>query len=730
MELGNLFGKNQTTPLETFLAIQIQEDLVKTAIWQIEDGLPQILEFGPMLPWSDEDSLLVAVDNSLADALKDSSLDPDRVIFGLPENWIKQDKIAPEYSSHLKTILGKLKLKAVGFVVITEAILQHLKTQEGIPPTAIILELSLSKVNVVVVRLGKILGREEVARSDDLAKDVAEGLTRMELDQLPARFIIINGSDHEAEQQLSSYSWQEELSFLHLPKVEIPDPHFSIEAIALSGGSEAARSLGIDVTVPEDQVEEAVLQAEELSPADEQVETSTTKDAEDFGFNIEQEDQGEPFLVEGQTTDLPVALETPDTPEKKPSFINNISNFRPKITLPAFNFKTPAPNFANLKLPLLVAGIALLLLLPVSVFAFYNFMGKGSIQILVTPQELQKAFSVALSDSDHPSLPTLRAATETLEIEKTESSPTTGEAIVGDKATGEVTLYNKTDSAKALTKGTVIATTSNLKFILSEDVTIASRSSQVDENLVQTITPGKGTAPATASAIGPDSNIASGTTLSVASYPASSVEAKASKAFSGGTARTVQAVSKKDQEELLEKLTQALKQEAASQINGGAATSQVIALDDLEISTKEFDKNVGEEASNISLRLKANVSLLRYEQTQLQELILKQVSEIVPAGFTFEPSFGQVNISTPQVDSDGFVVADATVKASLLPSVNTADYLNRIKGKSIASANRLLETIPGFQKVKYLISPPIPILSTRLPINTSKLSLTIEPTTP
>ncbi len=724
MELGNLFGsKPSAPPPETFIAIQIQEDLVKAAIWQVIDGQPQILSFGTVLPWSDSDSLLTAVDNSLADALKDSSLEPDRVIFGLPESWIKNDKIVTDYSPLLKNLLQKLELKAIGFVVLTEAIIQHLRDKEGIPPTAIILELSLSKVCVNVVRLGKLISREEVARSDDLAKDVAEGLSRMELDQLPARFIIINGSDHEAEQQLVSYPWQDDLAFLHLPKVEIPDPHFSIEAIALSGGTEAAKSLGIEIApvsepASEDESIEGIPHPKELpvEPVDTTEELSTSLSPHDFGFT--QEDSTD--------SEIPEIIVDPE-------IIPSSHPLKSKFKLPALPIPHPKISFPNFRILPLPLSFSHLPVIPITIFFIllgfggifvgYNLLGNATITVLVSPHDINKTLTVALGSEDHPSLPTLRASKETQQVEKTDTAPATGEALVGEKATGEVTVYNKTDAPKLLPKGTTLVTSSNLKFVLTEEASVSGKIARSDGSGDDY---GKLTIPATASSIGADSNIEKDASLIIGTFPKSSLEAKVSSPFTGGTSRTVKAISKADQDKLLEKLTAILKQEATASLNSKSEGEQVVALDELEIVTKDFDKSAGTEASDFSLTLKAEVSLLRYQQEQLSQLILTQLNAEIPAGYTFDSSLSKIDVSSPTFDPEKNLIATAQIQARLLPKINPAEYLAKLKGHPLTSANLLLETIPGFQKVKYAIYPPLPILSKRLPFG-GELKLNIEP---
>lgn len=69
-------------------------------------------------------------------------------------------------------------------------------------------------------------------------------------ESLPSRIILYDGTSDrldELTQQLLVSDWYSTFPFLHIPKIETMDNSFSISAIAISGGGEAAKSLGIPV---------------------------------------------------------------------------------------------------------------------------------------------------------------------------------------------------------------------------------------------------------------------------------------------------------------------------------------------------------------------------------------------------------------------------------------------------------------------------------------------------
>ncbi|MBI1871824.1 hypothetical protein HYS10_00190, partial [Candidatus Collierbacteria bacterium] len=202
MRFNNLFTpKNKKPTPEYFLAVEIHESMIKSAVWQVVDETPSIVSLGSYELWDSENSLINGVDASLTSATKGLAVQPDRVIFGLPDSWLVENKIHSTKQKLVQRLIKDLNLKPIGLVTISEAIVSQLKSQEGIPPTAILLEIYPSKVIVSLVNVGQIQALEEVGRSDDLARDVEEGLARFEVEKLPARFILTNGSDLENEEQ-------------------------------------------------------------------------------------------------------------------------------------------------------------------------------------------------------------------------------------------------------------------------------------------------------------------------------------------------------------------------------------------------------------------------------------------------------------------------------------------------------------------------------------------------
>jgi hypothetical protein len=133
MNLTNLFGnKNKQPEPEYFLAVEIHESLIKTALWEILDSEPSVTNIGSFESWEDESSLINGVDMSLDQAVKVISSQPKRVIFGLPDSWMEEDKIHPTKIKLVSKLCKDLGLEPIGAVTINRAVAHYLK-KRGCP---------------------------------------------------------------------------------------------------------------------------------------------------------------------------------------------------------------------------------------------------------------------------------------------------------------------------------------------------------------------------------------------------------------------------------------------------------------------------------------------------------------------------------------------------------------------------------------------------------------------
>ena len=717
MNLVNLFGnKTKSQEPEYFLAIEIHESLIKTALWEVLEDSPSIVNIGSYESWDDEESLINGVDASLEQAVKVINSQPRKVIFGLPDSWIEEGKIHTSKTKLISRLIKELDLTPIGMVPINSAIAHYMKKIEGIPPTAILLEVYTTKVVVSVIEKGNVVASEEAARSGDIAQDVEEGLTVIGRENFPARFILTNGGNlEEEEQRITSHPWQERLSFQQMPKVEVLPVDFSIKAVALTGGSEAVQYLtGAAVEETTDSAPE-IPQEESNIVVPQEIPDSISE----LGFTYEETKAPEAVApavsVSESVVDEEVQYAFPQEPEAEP--VNPISSAKPKVSFSIPKLpKLALPSFSKGKVPWLYLLIVPIIL--VLGFIAYLFAGEALITIAFTPQKINSQFTLAISDNTVSGLPTLIATKKTVSGSTHDQIETTGEATMGDKASGTITIANKSTSPIILKAGTaILSENGKYGYSLNDAVTVASKSA---DPLTFQETYGKAAGvKVTAVKIGADYNLPKNSTFSVDSYSRNVAYAVADSDFSGGTSRVVRAVSKADQDALLQSASEKIKTQIQTTTQNQTPGYTSLTLSDFTYTKKTFDKNVGEEATTLSLDLEGSVETLVYSEESLYQLVAAQIAPQIPAGSEIFPGNTSIKLETP-AKTDGAYQAKANVETSLFPKIDEDKLKSYIKGKKVSSIRHFFTTIQGFDHLNIKITPPIPVYTQFLPL--SKIS--------
>lgn len=723
MNLVNLFGnKSKTSEPDYFLAIEIHESLIKTALWEIVDGSPVVIKIGSFESWADEDSLINGVDASLEQAVRTIKSEPRRVIFGLPDSWIASgNKIHPTKTKLISRLVKELGLQPIGMVPINSAIAHFMKKLEGIPPTAILLEIYMTKVVVSIIEKGEITSSEDAARSDDLAQDVEEGLTVIGKEKLPSRFILTNGGSLEDEEQrITSHPWQERnLPFQHMPKVEVLPVDFSIRAVAMTGGIAAVLHLNDDVTI-DNQEDNTPSQEETNILVPDQSPTSISE----LGFSYE---EAEPPLSLEKAE--PESIPEPEYEFREPEYSTSPEEplvIEKKSSKPFFSF----PLFSKIKLPSLkgkkipwIYFLSLPLILILG-FVLYLYTGQATISIYFKPQKITDQFTISIAESSVSGTSTLISTKKTVTGSAKEQIPTTGDATVGDKAAGTITIANKSVAPIVLKSGDVIVSENGkYTYLISDAVTVASKSA---DPLTFQETYGKATdVKVTASKIGADYNLPKNSTFSVNNFSRNVAYAVADTDFSGGTSRAVRAVSKSDQEKLLQIGGEKIKTQIESTTQVQTPGFRSLTLSDFTFTTKKFDKNVGEEANVLNLDLEGSIDTLVYSEDDLYKLVAEKISPKIPTGSEIFQGNTAIKLEVP-VKKDNHYEVKVNVETSLFPKIDEEKIAGFIKMKRLTDIRPFFNTIQGFDHLTVRVSPKIPLFTKIIPLKNIKFELVVN----
>lgn len=767
--------QKEKQPSEYYFALEIGLEFIKSAIFAIIENQVKVLSLGNVERWENEEELIEAIDASLSSAAENLPIEgevkePDKVVFGLPFDWVEGEKIVEDKLRLLKKLSEKLDFKPTGFVVIDEAIVHHLKTTEGIPPTAILVHLGMKKISVDLVKIGKILGPKLIDKSDNLADDLIEGLSRFASEEpLPARILLYDGEDklEEARQQLVNHPWlekkKEKVEFLHLPKVEVLPFNFDIEAIALAGGKEVAKAAGLVLeekpTEGEEEKEEIVeeetgkKEATEVesafaeAPADKEPgfvpagelgfikggDVAEEKIASKLEVPPEPEEPPKPVepkeAEEPEVTKEPPVIKEPPL-EEKPSVLGNLFA---KIAI--FHFRLPALKKLNLayfkKLipaslktsPVFILVIFLFLILTGSAFAAYWFLPRAEVILFLEPEILEKDFTVTLDptteipDKENFLLPAEQVEAE---VEGSKSKPTTGAKDVGDPAKGEITIRNGTSNEKTFESGIVVTSGTGLEFTLDDDVTVASQSSDLE--------PGKAVVKVTAVKIGTEGNLAAGTEFMIANYAKDDYMAKNDSAFSGGISRQIQAVSEDDQGALLADLKASLEKDAKEKLMSQLSLEVKLVEESItsKVVSSNYSHEVDEETDNLELSLRLQAKALVYTEQELQALIEDSVLESVAEGFEYLPEETEFSFDVGEVDEEGRATVKTHLKAKLIPQQDLEQIKKNLMGKYLVIGETYLGNLPRVAGFEAKTSPRLPGRLGTFPRRANRIEIKIE----
>lgn len=724
--------KHKKTGNESFIALLINEQSVQAGIWQIEGNKTKIISVGEKQGWSGKtDELVESVDLSLSEAVarlvEVGKKEPEKIIFGLPHDWTQAGKITDQKLDLLKKLSTKLSLKPIGFVVATEALVHFLKTNEGASVSTILIQINADDLRIVLIHLGEILGVEKVARSDSLALDVEEGLLRFPKEEtFPPRMILYGEADLEAEKQiLVSYPWQEperKLPFLHVPRIEIAEEDFEIKALCLAGGTEMAKS---EELISEDAEKPAVVEHKQINGQQEQ----------DLGFVVgkdvlaeigKKESPGKPD--DGQTEPLKSEEKVAQVEQVEKVGVKNLLGLiltrirvprlrLAKLRLPSFAFAPPKLALVGLFLVILGGG-----------FLVFKTIPRAQITIFVSPEELKEELELTLDpsalvwDEKEKILP---AQTLEASVSQSKTKTTTGKKTIGEKAKGEITIYNRTDDQKSFSAGTVLGGPGDLKFTLDSEVSIASKTPDLVSGVDKW---GEVKVEVTAVDIGAEYNLAADSQFKFEKFSSSLFLAKNTTAFSGGTSRQIQVVSEEDKVSLKKDLEGELTAKAKEEILKKASGGKYFVEESLQtdIAQEEYSRKVGEETQEVSLTLEIKATGLTFEENSLRDLARLFLKDKIGAqDFRWEEA--KLDSKVLEINSDGSVQLKVMIAGKLYPGFSAEETAQNLAGKGFAFQKNYLDNLPRVTGFKTEITPAFFARLKRLPSRAKNIKVEIKP---
>ncbi len=342
--------------------------------------------------------------------------------------------------------------------------------------------------------------------------------------------------------------------------------------------------------------------------------------------------------------------------------------------------------------------VVLLLLLGSYLYVLYT----ATIQLVTNKENFSTSIDITV-DTNSSLTKTLKGSFS-FEL----SHQATGEKVIGEHATGEILLYNRTFKQQNLSAGTELTTNDGVAFILNDDVSIASASGVP-------VADGKKTAAVTASAIGSDANIAKNIKLVIDSLSESDVYAVSNKEFTGGFKKTGIIFSEEDNEALKKKANDKLRSDMQSAFAKIKGNGDVLLPDTADIdASSKTDASIGEEVRTVTMQYDGKYSVYYLPEPTLREFVQKE--ELQDKEFvkdTFQLQKLTLDSKKSDVKNKEWVYT-TQVNGKIQKFIDQAAIRQQLQWKLLGSAQKTLDGVHTIEEYRIDTGPiSLPFLPPR-----------------
>lgn len=561
-------------------------------------------------------------------------------------------EIAKPYISKMRDISKLLELKPIGYMEVIDAVHEQLEDEKQTTLSSLVVELDDTQMTIFLYKAGHKIAVQHVARTDNFAEDMQVALESIARSHILPNHIYLYDSTDLAEESsdLLLHSWKKNL-FIQQPRIAI------VPASTVSNALLKLLEKQLCATVPVTEDKDRNQNKKEV-----------------MGFTI-----GEEII---------------DTEEPE-EFVSK----------KAFSFKLPRISFPSPRLlPLL--GIPLLL---IGFCVGFLFLFHRAALIITVPVEKKQA-EVAILVSKKPT------KEEQVELQSFSSSfslsekkETTGKRDVGERASGEITLYNYDEKEKQFPKGTKLQTDS-LSYETDDSASVPA--SQFASDGI-TKNAGKSKVKIRAIVLGTESNVEKNKRFAVIGISSNIVFGINEAAIGGGTKKTVRTISKADTENLRLFVLEKAKKSALEKQKMEKSYFVLPELTTAQANKEQFSKEVGEEGTSLSYTSSGSVSIFRIPQKTIEGFVQKKLENEKPSGFVTDNVSFKVKKQKKLENGDIQLTLGGEITFS--KSMNTNVITKTLVGKNSEEGKSILKTLFGIVQADINIDPQFPLMGDRIP---------------
>lgn len=744
MDLPNLFTTQAQGETNFVICVILTDETVQSLLLGVSIQTTRIIKRSTIRKYSSQADAVLRTDESLQELGKESE-EVNDVLFALQDSWMTDDQINDDKKSLLQKITTELSLEAKGFVLQSESLYQHYIGQHT-HFSAILLIFSNQNITMLIIIQGKIQLTETVGRSNDVGADVTEALSRyINMHQgtyLPGKILCASFIHSDAEladyqQQLLDVDWSDSIPFVQQPTVDVMRSELAISLISQQAGQALAVQLGsnaqkhekqdgeadvIDQTEPEINSGEQI-QADKAAEKTDHAGTAVAGLASTAALGTSNKTQASSFGVPIKSQLLENSSEDEDEGRDDQPHLTKTSGLSMKASLGTQRTKKQY----NLKL-FLIAGVTAGLIAVVGIGLFFT-MFMSSVTAVIVPQNLSISKEVKLTldpeaTTSDPENRVIPAGETTKSISKDVTIETTGIKIVGDKATGRVVIFNKTEADKTFPKDTVVSL-GEIQFITDEEVTVPA--AVIEESTSSRKTEfGEASVNVTAYLIGVEGNIEDDKELTVGDFDRDTYSALSEGNFEGGSSREVRVVAEEDLANAVQKARQEILEQANAMFAKESGNGQyILETNQIEVEEISHSSELETEADSLTTTVGATVTAITYQSADLQPIASAILASEIPDGYAISDEDPQI-LSTPDdgTDASEAITLTANITSIAEPVIDEQQLVEDIAGKPISEAQSILQNKNGIQTVSFVHNPKwsSQLLRT-MPKNTNRIAV-------
>lgn len=601
----------------------------------------------------------------------------DDIIFFVYSHLVEPDthEIKKQHLASIKNLVKSMELRPLGFIEVYEAYLKSLLNKDPQPFSSIVVESDDTIITIFTYQSGALVSQVSAQRKKSFISDLSEALEAVkETVELPPSIILLPSKDAQEGADLVEHHWEEKF-FGHQPTVSVVAEEELVNSLISTFSAQI-------LAVEGDKLETTV------SP--------TVPTQERMGF-----------VIGGESEDSSDVI--------RPAFTNSVTLLfqSAQARLSAIKQRLGSLGiFRSRKLFIhssIVVGVVLIL---AGLTLTELNLHKAVVTMTLSSQKLELTRSF-----DATSLG-LKEASEAAKFDARTTA--TGVKNVGQPAKGTVTIYNSSlTQGKTFPKGTSLVGSGNLAFTLDTEVKLASASGDAVD-----IVSSNAKSAVTASAIGPESNLASGTKFSVADESAASVIAKADSALTGGTKTQIQVVSEKDianaEAQIVTKAQNFIKSNVTKSLGSDALILKPLTT--VTTKSQNVDNEVGTEAGSVELRSDVLISYSYVSTEKIRNAIIKSLQSKIRDGLSIAGTNLTFNVlSVSNKNSDVQLSLKATARA--VAPITDEEVLSSITGKTIGTLKSLAKEKYHAQSVEFTVDHPVGVLKNILPLFSGNIKL-------